>query len=354
MEMTSREIVRRCIEFRDPPRIGLHFAVTPIVGKTWPVTDFAGVGYGVDPDISLANGEDEWSLPRETFDPTGENMGQVKKHPLGEGWHQLETYRFPDFSKAARYSHLAADVGRAHADGKYAYGHIPSLMLLPADLRGMENWFLDHVIDSDQLIRLLDMIVDARLQIIEAYAEAGVDGVITWDDMGTNDSTMVSPDVFRNIYFSRYKKTCDVLHERGMHFIHHCCGQVREYMGMFVEAGCDVMQLDQPRLMGIDWLAENFGGKIAFWNPVDIQRTIGRGDLLAVADEAHHQVWSFGKHGGGFMVKAYQQPNSIGMTVDESEAQYQAFMRLATYPLTPYKGQGDANPALHGTACRRP
>ena len=59
-------------------------------------------------------------------------------------------------------------------------------MLLPADLRGMENWFLDHVIDSDQLIRLLDMIVDARLQIIEAYAEAGVDGVITWDDMGTN------------------------------------------------------------------------------------------------------------------------------------------------------------------------
>ena len=25
--MTSREIVKRCIEFRDPPRIGMHFAV---------------------------------------------------------------------------------------------------------------------------------------------------------------------------------------------------------------------------------------------------------------------------------------------------------------------------------------
>jgi hypothetical protein len=133
MDMTSREIVRRCIEFRDPPRIGLHFAVAPIEGKTWPLTDFAGVGYGVDPDRSLASGEDEWGLSRETFDSTGENMGQVKKYPLGEGWHQFETYRFPDFSKAARYAHLAADVGRAHADGKYVYGHIPSLMLLPAD-----------------------------------------------------------------------------------------------------------------------------------------------------------------------------------------------------------------------------
>ena len=349
MDMTSREIVRRCIEFREPPRIGLHFAVAPIDGKTWPLTDFAGVGYGADPDVHLADGENEWNLPRETFDTTGENMGQVKKHPLGEGWHQLETYRFPDFSKAARYSHLANDVARAHADGKYVYGSIPSLMLLPSDLRGMENWFVDHVVDADHLIRLLDMIVDARIRIIEAYAAAGVDGVITWDDMGTNDRAMLSPDVYRTIYFPRYKKTCDVLHEHEMHMIHHCCGQVREYMGMFCEAGCDVIQLDQPQLMGIDWLAEHFGGKICFWNPVDIQRTIGRGDLAAIADEAHHQVWSFGRHGGGFMVKAYQQPNSVGMTVAESQAQYDAFMRYCDYPLEPYRQESSANNRVHAT-----
>ena len=84
---------------------------------------------------------------------------------------------------------------------------------------------------------------------------------------------------FRAIYFPRYRKTCDVLHERNMHFIHHCCGQAREYMGMFCEAGCDVIQLDQPNLMGIEWLAEHFGGKICFWNPVDIQTTIAQGDV---------------------------------------------------------------------------
>ena len=350
MEMTSREIVRRCIEFHDPPRIGLHFAVAPIEGKTWPLTDFASVGYGADPDVHLASGEDEWNLPRETFDPTGENMGQVKKHPLGEGWHQLETYRFPDFSKAARYAHLAVDVARAHADGKYAYGHIPSLMLLPADLRGMENWFLDHVVECDNLIRLLDMLVDARIRIIGAYAAAGVDGVITWDDMGTNDRAMVSPDLFRAIYFPRYKKTCDVLHERNMHLIHHCCGQVREYMGMFLEAGCDVIQLDQPNLMGIEWLAENFGGKVCFWNPVDIQTTIARGDVTAIEDEVHHQVWAFGQCGGGFMVKAYQQPNSIGMTVEQAESQYQAFVRFSRYPLQPYSRNRSANKLPEDTA----
>lgn len=338
MEMSSREIVRRCVEFRDPPRIGLHFAVAPIRGRTWPLTDFACIGYKADPGFNPAAGKDEWGLSRETYDPTGENMGQVKEHPLGEGWEKLDTYRFPDFSKAARYAHLAADVARAHAGGKYVYGPIPSLMLLTADLRGMENWLLDHLVEPGSLARLLDMIVDARLRIIEAYAAAGVDGVITWDDMGTNDRAMVSPGVFRDIYFPRYCKTCEALHERDMHFIHHCCGQVREYMGMFKEAGCDVIQLDQPNLMGIDWMAENFGGGMCFWNPVDIQTTIARGDLAAIEDEAHRQVWAFGRYGGGFMVKAYQQPNSIGMSVEQSEAQYRAFIRFSRYPLPPYAG----------------
>lgn len=337
-EMTSREIVRRCIEFRDPPRIGLHFLVSPIEGRTWPVTDFAGAGYGVDPDIRLPEGTDEWGLKFETFDPTGENMGQVKKHPLGEGWHQLATYSFPDFSKPARYAHLAADVARAHAEGKYVYGSVPSLMNMSGFLRGLENWFVDHVVEAENLCRLLDMLVAARLQIIAAYAAAGVDGVITWDDMGTNERAMVSPDMFRSIYLPRYRKTCAALHERNMHFIHHCCGQVKAYMDMFCEAGCDVLQLDQPNLMGIDWLANNFGGRICFWNPVDIQTTIPKRDLAAIADEAHHQVWAFGQYGGGFMVKAYQQPSSIGMTVRQAEAQYEAFLKYSRYPLQPYAG----------------
>jgi hypothetical protein len=340
-EPTSREIVRRCIEFDDPPRIGLHFDVSPLDGRTWPLTDFAFVRYADDPDVERPPGQCEWGLRRETFDPTGENMGQVKVHPLGDGWHLMEDYPFPDFSKPVRYAHLADEVARFHAEGKYVRGPVPALMTLPGDLRGLENWFLDHALHEQELCALLDRIIDARLRIIDAYGAAGVDGVICWDDMGLHERPMVSPEMFRRIYYPRYKRTCDAIHERNMHFIHHCCGQVRPYVPMFLEAGCDVLQLDQPTLMGIDWLAENFGGKVCFWNPVDIQRTIGRGDLAAIADEAHHQVWAFGRYGGGFMVKAYQSPSAIGMTVEESEAQYEAFLRHAEYPLRPYPGDSD-------------
>lgn len=335
IKLTPREIVKRCIEFRNPPRIGMHFKVMPINGKTWNFTDFAGISYKEDPDFKPdIPGTDEWGCKKESFDATGENMGQVKDHPLKD-WSQIDSYKFPDFKNPARYQHLAEEVVNFHEQGLYVYGHIPAQMLLPIDLRGMENWFIDHILEKENLCKLLDQIDAARLQIIEHYAAAGVDGVITWDDMGTNDRALVSPEMFRDIYLPGYRKTCDFLHDRGMHFIHHCCGQVRDYMAMFVEAGCDVIQLDQPELMGIDWLAENFGGKICFWNPVDIQKTMFGNDLKAIEDQAHRQVWQLGNFEGGFMVKAYEAPNSINLNIEKSEVQYQAFMKYSKYPLIP-------------------
>ena len=334
--MTSREIVRRCIEFREPPRIGLHFRTDPVQGWVLEETDFAGVSHASDPRFDPRPGQmewvTEWGIRRRTL---GTPLGEAVGFPLAEGWHLLDGFRFPDITAPWRWAHLQGAAAQARAQGKYVYGSIPSLMTLPCDLRGMENWFMDHAVEQENLARLLDRLVGLRLAIIDRYAAAGVDGVITWDDMGTNDRPLVSPRTFRELYFPRYKGTIDYLHGRGMHFIHHCCGQVREYMDMFVEAGCDVMQLDQTTLMGIEWLGRHYGGRICFWNPVDIQTTIGSGDLDAIEDEARRQIWHLGNRGGGFMVKAYQQPESVGMTAAQARRQHEAFKRYGQYPLRP-------------------
>jgi hypothetical protein len=339
--MTSRQIVKRCIEFQSPPRIGMSFLTEPIDGRVWDETDFHFVHYAVDPRFLPEPGQEEWTMEwgnrRRRLNG---GIGETVYSPLAEGWHLLETYQFPDFSSASRYSHLKDEVAEANAQGKYVVGGIPPQMDQLMELRGMENWYADHVLEKENLCQLLDRIVDIQETIVAYYAEAGVDGVITWDDMGDNNQAFINPAVFREIYLPRYKHLIDRLHDRGMHFIHHCCGQVREYLPMFVEAGCDVLQIDQPELMGTEWLGRHYGGKICFWNPVDIQKTIGSGKLDAIDDEAHRQVWFLGNYDGGFMVKAYSQPETIGMTVAQADRQYQAFKRLARYPLIPYKKIG--------------
>lgn len=335
--MRSREIVKRCIEFRDPPRIAVHFRTDPVEGRVWEESDFAGVSYNADPDCQRKPGQrewvNEWGVTRRALN-TG--LGEAVGFPMGDGWHQLDTYPFPDFHADWRYEGLDEKAAEHHAAGKYLFGAVPGIMLLPISLRGMENWFMDNVLEQENLCRLLDMIMDTRRVIISRYAEIGVDGVITYDDMGTGDRALVSPDTFRKIYLPRYRETCELLHDRNMHFIHHCCGQVSALMDMFVEGGCDVIQLDQPELMGIDWLSEHYGGKICFWNCVDIQKTICSGDLNDIDDEAHRQVWNLGNFAGGFMVKAYQQPEDIGITAEQAERQYRAFKRVSEYPLTPF------------------
>ncbi len=329
--MTSREIVRRCIEFRDPPRCGWHFAVDPLQGRVWDESDFHSISPAFDPRFQPAPGATEWVTEwGETRSTLHSQLGEAVQFPLGDGWHLLKEYRFPDFAAPERNAHLAEEVAGAHARGRYVYGWVPGLMLQPIDLRGIENWFMDHLLHPAELGELLDRIVDLRDRMIEHYARAGADGVIAYDDMGTNAQSFVSPACFREIYFERYKHTIDRLHERGMHFLHHCCGQVREYMDMFVEAGCDVIQLDQPRLMGIEWLGEHYAGKICFWNCVDIQQTLGTGDLAAIEAEAKLQVERLSA-GGGFMVKAYQQPESIKTTAAECESQYRAFQKYGVY-----------------------
>ncbi|NLW86920.1 MAG: hypothetical protein GXY38_08610 [Planctomycetes bacterium] len=336
-ELSSREIVKRCIEFRDPPRIAMDFVTIPVNGRRWQFSDFACVGYGVDPGFKPAMpGQTEWGFVLDSPDPTGENMGEPRHNPLAEGWGMLDTYRFPDFDNPIRYAGVADRIAAARAAGKYIYAPITGLVYLPQALRGMENWLTDVALEQENLGRLLDRLLEINLKLIDVFHSLGADGVITWDDMGINDRAFVSPAMFKELFVPRYRRQIDALHDRGMHLLHHCCGRVCEYMDIFVENHWDVLQLDQPCLMGIDYLGDNYGGKICFWNPVDIQKTMPTGDAGAIADEAHHQIWAMGRHNGGFMVKAYQQPNAIGLTTAALEAQYQAFMKYGNYPLEPY------------------
>jgi hypothetical protein len=328
--MESREIVKRCITFNNPPRIGLHFDVEPLNGKKWPVTDFGILSYPYDPKRKYTNPNNDWGMALTSLNAERQDKGQVKEHPLKD-WNDFHNYPWPDFSNPYRYLQLKDEMAEFREKGLYVYGSVPSLIQLCSDLRYIENWFLDHLIHPTKLTALLEIIHKARMDIVDEYYKMGVDGVITWDDMGTNIDTLISPVEFRQIYFPWYKKFNDELHNRKMHFIHHCCGKVNKFMDMFIEAGTDVMQLDQPTLMGIDFLSENYGGKICFWNPVDIQTTMQQDNLDKIRTEAHEMVRKLGKFNGGFMVKAYESPEAINLTEEKFIAQYEAFLEVAEY-----------------------
>jgi uroporphyrinogen decarboxylase len=116
----------------------------------------------------------------------------------------------------------------------------------------------------------------------------------------------------------------------GMHFFWHNCGYIVDMFPDMIDIGVDVVQLDQPRLMGHEKLIQMLGGKICMWNTVDIQWCSGEGikdeDIRREVEEML-RVYDPRGRGGGFIAKHYPQPWDIELSVPRQQLIYEAFQK---------------------------
>ena len=94
-----------------------------------------------------------------------------------------------------------------------------------------------------------------------------------------------------------------------------------------IEVGVDVVQLDQPRLMGHSRLADAFGGRICFWNTLDIQwATSGNVSEAQIRSEIAEMMAAFNRFDGGIIARHYPQPGDIALSPEFQRVSYEAFM----------------------------
>jgi hypothetical protein len=321
---TSRGIVRRAIEFDGPPRIPYSF-IQPLESD---FTELAAVASG-DADISsVPVGEmvfDDWGVGRRS---SGTLWGHAEVHPL-QDLSALDGYRFPDVTAPERFSAAEALARAGNDAGKYVVGADPIMGIERLRLLvGFDNLMVALYTERLQVERLLDKLVDMTLDVMRVYAGMGVvDGFMTWEDWGLQTGLQIKPEQWREIFKPRYAAVVEATHAAGMHYLFHCCGWILDIIPDLIEIGVDVLQLDQPALMGVDRLADEFGGKICFWNTVDIQWSprpeVTLDELRA---EVKHMVEAFRRFNGGFIARQYPQPNDIGMPAEKHQAIYEAFM----------------------------
>ena len=68
-----------------------------------------------------------------------------------------------------------------------------------------------------------------------------------------------------------------------------------------IDAGLDVIHMDQQENMGLELLGRRFGGRITFFSPVDIQQTMYHGTLDDIRAYCHRMVELLGRPDGGFI-----------------------------------------------------
>lgn len=314
-KMTSKEIITRIIEYRDPPRIGFDFNPPHERDIRWETAVILKnpayenrFGWGKYPEVKAQvpdfRGEVRYDIFGNIYGRLGDGKGECIKGAIQEDWSLLDSYELPqidyNYYKGLQQANLKSC-------DQFVLGSMPiAVFSTLRDARLMDNALADTILEPEHVKHFLAKIQKLMLEVCALSSDNGFDGLIIYDDWGMQHSSFVSPQIFRELFKPVYKAVADELHSRGMKLFVHSCGLVYGLMEDFIDAGVDVMQFDQPELSGSDVLSREFGGRIAFHSPVDIQKIMTTGDRKIIEQGALHMVETFKKNcGGGLIAKDY-------------------------------------------------
>ena len=306
--MTSKEIVHRTIGHTSPERVARSFCDSDIRGADCTAmthaTQWQAVGEG------RWERTDEWGNTWGRIDRT--SKGEVVKGVL-EDISAMDSYQFPDYSRPEDY--VCVSRRRAEIPDKWLNGGIPGFAFnIARKMRKLDQYLMDLVLEADRMHEFHDRIDIMVANMIRNYAACGVDGVMFCEDWGTQSQTLISPEMWRAEFFPRFLKLCGIAHDLGVKVFMHSCGKIEAIVPGLMEAGIDVLQFDQPDLHGIDVLASHQKqGKITFWCPVDIQKTLQQCKETVIRDKAREMLDKLWHGRGGFIAGFYGDNASIGL-----------------------------------------
>jgi hypothetical protein len=292
--MTSRELVIDALEFRSPERIPRQLWVLPWAERTWPA-ELAAIRKKYPDDIVQSPGflteplktsgdeyapgvyVDEWGCRFESRQAG--IIGEVKE-PRIAAWSDLDGLRLPE-------ERLSVDVRKVDdfcaASGAFVHARtVVRPFELLQFLRGPENLYVDLAERPDGLFRLIEKVHRFFLEELELWASTDVDALFFADDWGSQNSLLISPVLWRELFKPLYRDYAEIAHRHGKYIFMHSDGHIAAIYPDIIEIGVDALN-SQLFCMDVKELGRRFAGRITFWGEVDRQRLLPYGSPADVA-----------------------------------------------------------------------
>jgi hypothetical protein len=323
------EIIDKTINFKGPDRLGIYY----LVNDRWDSDIYLSIAkcpiYVQQRVIenSIEKWKDEWgnTWARHVSDST--TKGEILEGALVD-WSLFDDFHFPDWANSENYTCLSQDLIRNRH--KYLICGMPGFYFSVArNLRGLENFLVDILIEKSSTLKLLSRLETLFCDVLVQYAKLGVDAVFFCEDWGTQNQLLISPNNWREIFKPYYSRFCEFARRNGISIWMHSCGYIYEIIADLIEVGIQVLQIDQPELMQIERIGKEFGGKVTFWSPCDIQKVLPTGNRELISHSIQRMCENWFVNGGGFIAKSYGTSQadleSIGVKSEWNEFAYKCF-----------------------------
>ncbi len=225
-------------------------------------------------------------------------VDDIKKHP------------WPNMADPARIDGLREQAESYRAAGYAVVLKDPFAGIFETSQRivGMENIMIMMALNKKVAGALFDKLLELKLSFWEmALPQLAdvVDVISQADDYGTQESQLISPDMFREQIKPRLKILFDRvkgLAPSARRFF-HSCGNVRPLLPDYIEIGVEILNPVHIRARGMDPVAlkREFGEDLVFWGGgVDTQGVLPHGTPQEVKEDVRRNIEALAP-GGGFV-----------------------------------------------------
>lgn len=253
---------------------------------------------------------------------------------------EIESHTWPDMDDPTRIAHVAEQAARL-AGGDYAVIATPWL-LFPLErafaMQGMETFLMNMALHPDFAEALLLKIAELCKQLMRHFLDAldgNADIIKIGDDLGTQQSLLMSPDMYRRVLKPIHADFIELIKRRtSAKILFHSCGDVYPLLDDLVEIGIDIInpvQTSAGKLSDLERLKERYGDILTFCGAIDTHRILNHGSPDDVRAEVGRVIEVLGPGGGYLAGAVHTVMNDV--PAENILAMVDAVHELGRYPL---------------------
>jgi uroporphyrinogen decarboxylase len=149
-------------------------------------------------------------------------------------------------------------------------------------IRGTEQLYLDLMLKPEGMYEVINKIHNFNCELFEAWAKTEVDALQFMDDWGSQNTLLINPKLWEEIFKPMYKDYIDIAHSHGKKMFMHSDGNILSIIPQLIDIGVDALN-SQVFCMGVENLKQ-FKGKITFWGEIDRQNLLPYGTQKEIED----------------------------------------------------------------------
>lgn len=309
--MTSRELVYQTLEFRNNTgKVPRELWTLPWAENTYPeqfadiIRDYPNDIVTVKPryyeEFKVRSGDmyspgeyiDEWGCK---FNNVQEGIIGEVKEPIvqDEDWDDYDKVHIPE--ELLSFEIEEVNEYCANTDKFVMAGFYPRPFEQLQFIRGTENLYVDLMLRPENLFVFLEKMHDFYCRMLEKWGQTDVDALMLMDDWGTQNSLLINPKLWEEIFKPMYKDYINIAKKYNKKVFMHSDGNTSSIIPHLIEIGLDAINT-QIFCMDMDEL-EQYKGKITFWGEIDRQHILPRGsveDVKKAVEKVQDHFWESG------------------------------------------------------------